>query len=92
MAFYFYHSLSCIFLLAFAYQQIECHIPPFMPFSVINNISLLDKISKFILVFYKAVSHTNPGAKRNFARSSSYILRHIFLKLSNTSANNNVSL
>ena len=40
----------------------------------------------------KAAFHANPGAERNFAESSSYILIHIFLKFSNTSAKNNVSL
>ena len=37
-----------------------------------------------------AVYHANPDAERNFEGSSSYILRYLFLKFSNTSANNNV--
>ena len=45
-----------------------------------------------LLVFFKAVFHANPEAERHFAGSSLYILRHIFLKFSNTPANSNVSL
>ena len=43
-------------------------------------------------VFYTAAYHANPGAERKQAGSSLYISRHTFLKFSNTSANNNVSL
>ena len=42
--------------------------------------------------FFIAACHSDPGAERNFAGSSSYILIKIFLKFLNTSANNNVSL
>ena len=42
--------------------------------------------------FFIAAYHSDPGAERNFAGSSSYILIKIFLKFLNTSANNNVSL
>ena len=38
------------------------------------------------LVFYKAACHADPGTGRNFAGSSLYISRHIFLKFSNASA------
>ena len=48
--------------------------------------------SNFILVFFNAAYHANPGAETNFAGSSSHILIHIFLKFSKTSANNNVLL
>ena len=44
----------------------------------------------FTFVFLKAACHANPGAEKSFAGSSSYILRHIFLEFSNTSANNNI--
>ena len=44
------------------------------------------KRSNFTLVFFKAACHANPGAERNFAGSSLYILIHIFLKFSNKSA------
>ena len=43
----------------------------------------------FALVFFKVVCYANPGDERNFAISSSFIFRHMFLKISNTSANNN---
>ena len=61
-------------------------------FSTIDNISISVKRSNFTLVFFKAAYHANPGAEKNFAGSSSYIPIHIFLKFSNTSVNNNVSL
>ena len=63
-----------------------------MPFSTINNISISVKKSNFTLVFFKSACHANIGAERNFKGSSSYILIHIFLNFSNTSANNNVLL
>ena len=50
------------------------------------------KRSNFTLACLKAVCYVNPGAERNFAGSSSYILTHIFRKVSNTSAKNNVSV
>ena len=50
------------------------------------------KKSNFTLVSYKVAGHDNPGAERNFAGFSSYILRHVFLKFSNTLANSNMSL
>ena len=40
----------------------------------------------------KAACYANPGPETNFVGSSLYILKHTFLKFSNTSANNNVSL
>ena len=45
-----------------------------------------------MLVFFKAVYHANPGAERKRAGSCLYFLRHIFPKLLNTSASNNVWL
>ena len=68
------------------------HIPPLISFSTINNISISVKRSNFFIVFFKATCHTNQGTERNFAGSSSYILRHIFRNFSNASANNNASL
>ena len=53
---------------------------------------ILVKRSNFTLVFFKAAGHANPGAERNFAVSSLYISRNIFLKFLNTLANNNTSL
>ena len=63
-----------------------------IPFSTIENILILVKRSHFTLVFFKAAFHANPEAERHFAGSSAYILRYLFLKFSNTLANNNVSL
>ena len=47
--------------------------------------------SNFTLVFFKAACHPNQGGERNFAGSSPYVSRHMFLKSSNTSADNNIS-
>ena len=33
--------------------------------------------SNFTLDFFQPAGHANPGTERNFAASSSYILRHI---------------
>ena len=57
-----------------------------------NNILITVKGSSLTFVFYKAGCHANPVAERNFSGSSSYNLRHIFLKFSNTSAVNNALL
>ena len=59
--------------------------------STINNILMSVTKSNFTLVFPKTACHAKPRAERNFAGSSQYISRHIFLRFSNTSANNSVS-
>ena len=46
---------------------------------------------KVTLVFFKGACHANPEVEKKFSGSGSYILRYIFVKFSNTSANNNVS-
>ena len=61
-------------------------------FFTINNISISVKRSNFTMVFFKAASHANLNTVRKRARSSSYILRHIFQIFLNASPNNNVSL
>ena len=48
--------------------------------------------SSFTPAFFKQACHTNPGADKKWAELSSYISIHLFLKFSNTSASNNVSL
>ena len=63
-----------------------------LPFSTINNVSISVKRSNFTLVFFKAAFHVNPGAERNFAGSSLYTLRQIFLKVSNAATKKDVSL
>ena len=67
------------------------HIPPVISLSTINKFLTSVKRSYFTLVPFKTACHAKPGAVRKRAGSSSYILRHIFLKFSNTSANNNAS-
>ena len=42
--------------------------------------------------FFKAACYATSGDERSFTESGSFISRHIFLKFSNTSANNDVSL
>ena len=79
-------------LFAFAYPYIGWHIPPLISFLVIINISLSVNKTNFILVSFKRASHINPGADKKWVGSSSYISIHLFLKPSNTSASNNVSL
>ena len=61
-------------------------------FFAINNIPISVKRYNFTLIFFKAACYAYPEAERNFAGSSFYILIQIFLKLSNISANNNLSL
>ena len=46
----------------------------------------------FIPVFFKQACHANSGANKKWAGSSSYISIHLFLKVSKTSASNNVSV
>ena len=41
------------------------------------------KRSNFTFAFFKTACYANSVAERNFAASSSYILRHIFRNLSN---------
>ena len=79
-------------LFAFAYLCIARHILPRVLFSAISNISILVNNSISTSLFLKQGCHTNPGADKNWAGSSSYISIHFFLKFSNTSASNNVSL
>ena len=54
------------------------HIFPLVSFSTINNTLTSIKKVNFTLVSFKDASHANYGIDRNFAGSSSYILRHIF--------------
>ena len=56
-------------LLAFAYQWIVWYIPPLIPFSANNNISISANNSNRTSVFFKAAYHANQEAERNFAES-----------------------
>ena len=64
---------------------LERHIPPLIPFAIINNTSMSINSSNFTL-FY-----VNPWANGNLEGSNSQIPKHIFLKFSKSSATNNVS-
>ena len=66
-------------------------IPPLVPFSTINSISISVNNSNFTFVFFKHACHANAGADKKWAGSSPYIPIHLFLKFSNTSANKNIS-
>ena len=63
-----------------------------MPISVISIISQSVNSSNFTPVLFRQACHANQDADTKYTGSSSYILRHIFLKFSNISASNNVSL
>ena len=75
-------------LLAFTYQWMIWHLPLLTPFSTINNMLISVKRFDFALVDFHAPGHANSSEERNWAESSSYILRHVFWKFSNTSADN----
>ena len=61
-------------------------------FSTINEISIQVSSYNLTSVFFEAACHANSGAEKNFAGSTIYISRQIFLKFANASANNKVSL
>ena len=63
-----------------------------MPFSSINNISISVNNSNSTSGFFKQAYHANPCADKKWGGSSSYISTHLFLKFSNISTGNNVSL
>ena len=79
-------------LLAFAYQWMAWHIPPLIPFSTINNISISVNKSNSTSVFFKAAYRANRKGERNIAVCSSKISKSIFLKFSKALANSNFSL
>ena len=49
-------------LFAFAYFNIAYEIPPLVPFSNINNMSISVSNSNFTFVNFKHAFHDNPGA------------------------------
>ena len=79
-------------LFALAYLYTALHIPLLVPSTTIITISLSVNNSNFTSVVFKQACHDNPGADKKYAGSSSYISKHLFLKFSNTSASNEVSL
>ena len=78
-------------LLAFAYLYTAWTVPTLIPLPTIINIVLSINNSYFISVFSNQACHANPVADRKWA-GSSYISIHLFLKFSNTSASNDLSL
>ena len=48
------------------------HIPPLMPFSTINSISMSVNNSNFTSVFFEVASHANPGAEKTFTGSKTH--------------------
>ena len=48
---------------ALAYLCIDWHIPPLIPFSTINNISMSVNYSNFTPVFFKRACHADPSAE-----------------------------
>ena len=51
-------------LFALAYLCITCHIPPLVPFSTINSISISVNHCNSTSVFFKQACHANPGADK----------------------------
>ena len=49
------------------YGRIVLDVPPLMPFSTINSMSMSINSSNFNSIFFKAGFHANPGAERNCA-------------------------
>ena len=78
-------------LFALAYLCIDWLIPPLIPASIINNISMSANNSKFIFAFFKHAGHDNPGADKKSEGSSPYISIHASVNYSKTSASNNAS-
>ena len=64
------------------------HIPPLIPYSTSDNILISVKRYDFTFVFFKAAYHAEPDTVRQWVESSSYILRDVTWKLSNTSGDN----
>ena len=58
-------QLFIYLLFALAYLCITLHIPPPIPFSAINNISIYANNSNFPPDFLKQSCHLNPGADKN---------------------------
>ena len=77
-------------LFALAYLCVDWHIPPLIPASNINNISISVSSSNFTIAIFKHAYHANPGADSE--GSSPYISIHVSLKFSETSASNYVSV
>ena len=71
-------------LFALADICIAWQIPPLIPFSTINSISIFVNNSNSTFVFFINACHPNPGEDKKWAAPNPYILIHL-------SASNNVS-
>ena len=91
-----------VFVISFCISINRVTYSSFNTFFCHYNISLSVQRFNFTLVIFKRLflvftllffsCHDHPSAEGDFAGSSSYILRQIFIKFANTTANNNVSL
>ena len=79
----------CILINRVAYSSCNTFFYLFLP--LITYQYQLKHLITFLSISI-AACRANPGAERNFARSNVRISRHIFLKFSNTIADNSVSL
>ena len=66
----FYHNFSYNYYLLLHIYVLH-DIPPLIPISIINNISMSVNNSNFTPVFFKQTFHANPGADKKWAGSSS---------------------
>ena len=66
-SFSFLSKFFMYLLLAFAYLLIERHIPPLIPFLIINSASISVNSSSFTSVFLKSLYQDNLGTEINFA-------------------------
>ena len=53
-------------LFALAYLCVAWQIPPPVPFSIINSISISVNNSNYTSVFFKQACHANPGADTKY--------------------------
>ena len=78
-------------MFADAYLYIIWDIPPLIPFSNINTISISVSNWNSTLVIFKQASNANPGVVEKYAGSNLYSFKHNVLNCSNVSANCAVS-
>ena len=59
-----------MFIICFRYLRVASQIPPLVPFSTINSMSISVNNSNFTPVYFKQGFHANPGADTKYAGSS----------------------
>ena len=62
---YIFYIFFIYLLFALAYLCTAWHIPPLLPFSTMNNISLLVNNFNSTSVFFKQACHVDPGVDKN---------------------------